>query len=204
LVVDRLMVAQHRFRKGAHLVIGGLRQRQLGGLDVDAPGGIGDMGDLGIGGGVRGQRRDGAEAEGGRGQGGGEAGNEVFHHALHLCGRHPPAFCTNTPLDAVPAARFPPTPQPAMPSRASTASVRRAQRRPAKGNASSATGPICASTWLRICRRARCRRVLTLASGRPSSSAVSAWLSPSTTRATNTSRSPSGRPSAAASTKARI
>src|SRR6516165_10846916 len=47
------------------------------------------------------------------------------------------------------------------PSRFITASVTLSQRRPANGNASISTGPICLSNWLRTRCRARCSRVFT-------------------------------------------
>src|SRR6516164_5569256 len=52
----------------------------------------------------------------------------------------------------------------AKPSRFITASVTLSQRRPANGNASISTGPICLSNWSRTSCRARCSRVFTVSS----------------------------------------
>ena len=79
-------------------------------------------------------------------------------------------------------------PQPSNPSLLITACVNRSHRRPAKGKASSSTGPISSSSALRTSVRARCSLVFTVYGLMPSRSAVSSMLRPSMTRATKTVR----------------
>src|SRR5690242_4835317 len=46
LLVHGFVVAHHVLREGLHLLVAGLGERLLGGVDVDHAGGVGDMGDL--------------------------------------------------------------------------------------------------------------------------------------------------------------
>ncbi len=88
--------------------------------------------------------------------------------------------------------------------RASTACVRRSQRRPAKGNESAIAGPTCFAISSFNSARARCSRVFTVSGRMAKSSAVSSMLMPSMSRATRTVRNASGSASMARSRSARI
>src|SRR6185312_17334111 len=177
LHVHRLMVANHVLGKADDILVMRLGNGKLRHIDVQRAGGVGDVGDLRIGGfiGRLGERRGSEQAKRGYGR---ERAN------MH---KKPPwpdrpkgvghRFSVNTHWMQSAEKRSRkkhgfskagPYPYSGRPSRFSTATVTRSQRLPANGNASRSTGPICASSCLRNRLRARKSRVLTVSGLMPS------------------------------------